>query len=162
MFQDPALTGVMMSNPLWLTDDQMQRLKPFSPKGHGMPQVEDRRVLNGMTFINRNGLRWCDAPREYEPPKTLNTGTAALPGSMADAEWLIADRGSAAHWFRDALKDSGYAPESRAGFAREDRPLRQAPKPDRDHGRQTEGPANRRENSPPDCFLILLIHRHMQ
>lgn len=24
-----------------------------------------------MIFINRNGLRWCDAPREYGPPKTL-------------------------------------------------------------------------------------------
>ena len=22
-------------------------------------------------FINRNGLRWCDAAREYGPPKTL-------------------------------------------------------------------------------------------
>ncbi len=24
-----------------------------------------------MIFINRNGLRWCDAPREYGPCKTL-------------------------------------------------------------------------------------------
>ncbi|WP_330447583.1 transposase (plasmid) [Paracoccus marcusii] len=22
-------------------------------------------------FINRNGLRWCDAPKEYGPAKTL-------------------------------------------------------------------------------------------
>ena len=22
-------------------------------------------------FINRNGLRWCDAPSEYGPPRTL-------------------------------------------------------------------------------------------
>ena len=36
----------------------------------GKPRVDDRRVLNGIIFINRNGLRWCDAPREYGPPKT--------------------------------------------------------------------------------------------
>ena len=36
-----------------------------------MPRVDDRRVLSGIIFINRNGLRWCDAPKEYGPPKTL-------------------------------------------------------------------------------------------
>ena len=55
----------------WLTDGQMERLKPFFPKSHGKPRVDDRRVLSGMIFINRNGSRWCDAPREYGPPKTL-------------------------------------------------------------------------------------------
>ena len=61
----------MMSNLYWLTDEQMERLRPFFPKSHGKPRVDDRRVLSGIIFINRNGLRWCDAPREYGPPKTL-------------------------------------------------------------------------------------------
>jgi transposase len=61
-----------MSNLFWLTDDQMERLKPFLPESHGKPRVDDRRVLSGIIFINRNGLRWCDAPREYGPPKTLH------------------------------------------------------------------------------------------
>jgi transposase len=61
----------MMSNLFWLTDEQMERLKPFFPKSHGKLRVDDRRVLSGIIFINRNGLRWCDAPREYGPPKTL-------------------------------------------------------------------------------------------
>jgi len=26
--------GVMMSNLFWLTDEQMERLKPFFPKSH--------------------------------------------------------------------------------------------------------------------------------
>ena len=60
-----------MSNLFWLTEEQMERLKPFFPKSHGKPRVDDRRVLSGIVFINRNGLRWCDAPREYGPPKTL-------------------------------------------------------------------------------------------
>ncbi len=60
-----------MSNLFWLTEAQMDRLRPFFPKSHGRPRVDDRRVLSGIIFINRNGLRWCDAPREYGPPKTL-------------------------------------------------------------------------------------------
>src|SRR6218665_1598322 len=60
-----------MSNLYWLTDAQMARLEPFFPKSHGKPRVDNRRVLSGIIFINRNGLRWRDAPREYGPAKTL-------------------------------------------------------------------------------------------
>ena len=60
-----------MSNLFWLTEDQMARLRPYFPKSHGVPRVDDRRVLCGIIFINRNGLRWCDAPKEYGPSKTL-------------------------------------------------------------------------------------------
>ena len=60
-----------MSDLFWLTDAQMARLKPFFPLSHGVPRVDDKRVLSGIIFINRNGLRWRDAPGEYGPPKTL-------------------------------------------------------------------------------------------
>jgi transposase len=30
-----------MSNLYWLTDAQMERLKPFFPKSHGKPRVDD-------------------------------------------------------------------------------------------------------------------------
>jgi transposase len=60
-----------MSDLYWLTDEQMARLKPFFPVSHGVPRVDDRRVLSGIIFINRNGLRWRDAPAEYGPHKTL-------------------------------------------------------------------------------------------
>lgn len=61
-----------MSNLFWLTDAQMARLESFFPKSHGKPRVDDRPVLSGIIFINRNGLRWRDSPKEYGPPKTLN------------------------------------------------------------------------------------------
>lgn len=61
-----------MSNLFWLCIEQMSRLRPFFPKSHGRPRVDDRRVLNGIIFILRYGLRWCDAHREYGPCKTLN------------------------------------------------------------------------------------------
>jgi transposase len=49
----------------------MARLRPFFPKSHGKPRVDDRRALSGIIFINRNGLRWSDALKEYGLPKTL-------------------------------------------------------------------------------------------
>ena len=60
-----------MSDLFWLTDKQMERLRPFFPRFHGVPRVDDRRVLSGIIFVNRNGLRWCDAPAAYGPPKAL-------------------------------------------------------------------------------------------
>lgn len=33
--------------------------------------MDDRQTLISIIFINHNGLRWRDAPREYELPKTL-------------------------------------------------------------------------------------------
>ena len=60
-----------MSDLYGLTAAQMQRLEPFFPRSHGKPRVDDRRVLSGIIFINRNGLRWRDAPAACGPPKTL-------------------------------------------------------------------------------------------
>ena len=60
-----------MGDLYWLTDAQMARLNPFFPVSHGVPRVDDRRVLSGIIFINRNGLRWRDAPAVYGPHKTL-------------------------------------------------------------------------------------------
>ncbi len=60
-----------MSDLFWLTDAQMARLEPFFPKSHSKPRVDDRRVLSGIIFINRNGLRWLGAPAAYGPHETL-------------------------------------------------------------------------------------------
>ena len=60
-----------MSNLYWLSEDQMGWLQPYFPMSRGRARVDDRRVLSGIIFINRNGLRWCDAPKEYGPHKTL-------------------------------------------------------------------------------------------
>ena len=60
-----------MSDLFWLTNEQVARLKPFFPLSHGVPRVDDRRVLSGIIFVNRNGLRWRDAPEVYGPHKTF-------------------------------------------------------------------------------------------
>ncbi|WP_085982739.1 IS5 family transposase [Octadecabacter arcticus] len=189
-----------MSNLYWLTEAQMERLRPYFPKSRGRARVDDRRVLSGIIFINRNGLRWCDAPSEYGPPKTLYnrwkrwsdmgifaqilmglaeqapdnktisidatylkahrtaaslrfkkggrgrligltkggmntklhavtdtsgrpirlfitagqvsdyTGAAALMNNLPEDDWLLADRGYDADWFRETLVDKGTTP----------------------------------------------------
>jgi len=60
-----------VSDLYWLTDEQMARLEPYFLKSHGRPRVDDRRVLSGIIFVNRNGLRWRDGPKDYGPHKTL-------------------------------------------------------------------------------------------
>jgi transposase len=60
-----------MSDLLWLSDRQMAVIEPFFPLAHGVPRVDDRRVLSGIVFVIRNGLRWRDAPPAYGPHKTL-------------------------------------------------------------------------------------------
>ncbi len=60
-----------MSDLFWLTEEQIERLRPFFPRSHGKPRVDDRRVLSGIVFVNRNGLRWRHAPSAYGPHKTL-------------------------------------------------------------------------------------------
>src|SRR5664279_1146505 len=49
----------------------IRRIEPFFPLSHGVPRVDDRRVISGIVFVIRNGLRWRDAPREYGPHKTV-------------------------------------------------------------------------------------------
>lgn len=57
-----------MGSLSWPTEAQMARLRPLPRKSHGRPRVDDRRVLSGMIFIDRNGLGWCDARGQHGPP----------------------------------------------------------------------------------------------
>lgn len=60
-----------MSDHYWLTETQLERIKPYFPRPHGRPRVDDRRVISGIIHVIRNGLRWRDAPVVYGPHKTL-------------------------------------------------------------------------------------------
>ncbi len=60
-----------MSDHFWLSEEQVSRIEPYFPLSHGVPRVDDRRVLSGIIHVIRNGLRWRDAPADYGPHKTL-------------------------------------------------------------------------------------------
>jgi len=60
-----------MSDLLLLSEAQMLRIEPYFPLSHGVPRVDDRRIVSGIIFVIRNGLRWRDAPKDYGPHKTI-------------------------------------------------------------------------------------------
>ena len=60
-----------MSTLFYLSRAQLDRIKPYFPLSHGIPRVDDLRILSGIIYVIRHGLQWKDAPREYGPHKTL-------------------------------------------------------------------------------------------
>ena len=60
-----------MTEMILLCEAQMARISPFFPLSHGIPRVDDRRVISGIIFVIRNGLRWRDVPPSYGPHKTI-------------------------------------------------------------------------------------------
>ena len=60
-----------MSDLILLSAAQMRRVAPYFPLSHGVTRVDDRRVISGIVYVIRNGLRWRDAPKGYGPHKTL-------------------------------------------------------------------------------------------
>lgn len=56
---------------------------------HGKPRVDDRRVLSGIIFIDYNGLRWCDAPKDYGPSKTLYNRWKRWSDNVAFARIMV-------------------------------------------------------------------------
>lgn len=104
-----------MSDLFLLSKQQFNCIKPYFPLSHGVPRVDDLRVISGIVYVIRNGLMWKDAPRGYGPPKTLYNrfvrwsrmgvfnrifvelaGTAGIPDRlMIDATHLKAHRTAA-------------------------------------------------------------------
>lgn len=73
-----------MSVPFLLTPAQMRRIRPHFPLSHGIPRVDDRRVLSGIIFVIKGGLRWRDAPPGYGPHKT---GAAWACSARSSRRW---------------------------------------------------------------------------
>ncbi len=93
-----------MSDLFWLSEAQMRRIEPYFPLSHGIPRVDDRRVISGIIFVIKNGLRWRDAPTDYGPHKTIynrfirwsrlgvfNRIFSALAGAAGDPDQVMID-----------------------------------------------------------------------
>ncbi|MBO1360567.1 transposase [Acetobacter sacchari] len=52
-----------MSEIFLLSERQMERIRPYFPLAHGVPRVDDRRVLSGILYVIRNGLQWKYIPK---------------------------------------------------------------------------------------------------
>jgi transposase len=57
-----------------LTDEQWERIHSLlpatAPGGVGRPRASDRRALDGILYVLRNGCRWRDLPPSYGSPVT--------------------------------------------------------------------------------------------
>ena len=60
-----------MSEVWLLSEAQMRRIEPYFPLSHGIPRVDDRRIVSGIIYVIRGGLMWRDAPKAYGPHKTI-------------------------------------------------------------------------------------------
>ena len=93
-----------MADLFWLTKEQIWRIAPYFPLSHGVPRVDDQRVVSRIIHVICNGLRWRDAPAEYGPHKTLynrfvrwsrlgvfNRIFAGLAGRVGEPERLMID-----------------------------------------------------------------------
>tara|TARA_R110000787_G_scaffold16622_63_gene51813 strand:- start:32947 stop:33114 length:168 start_codon:yes stop_codon:yes gene_type:complete len=49
----------------------MRRIESYFPLSHGIPRVEDCRIIIGIIFVIRTSLRWRNVPAGYGPPKTI-------------------------------------------------------------------------------------------
>ena len=130
-----------MFDLFWQSDAQMARLEPFFPKSHDKPRLDNRRVLSGIIFINRNGLRWRDAPAAYGPHKTLYSRWKYWREKGIFARMMAgpaAERGERTTVTIPFIVTSLRLPGS--GQA----PV-QAPQPDRDHVWQAQGLETRRD-----------------
>ena len=96
-----------MCDLIWLTDAQMRRIEPYFPLSHGVPRVDDRRIISGIIFVIRNGLKhqpalpyqqayaFVQALREKRgiSPKAFEflILTAARSGEVLGAKWQEVD-----------------------------------------------------------------------
>ena len=85
-----------MSDQFWLSEEQLARIEPYFPLSHGVPRVDDRKVISGIIHVIRNGLRWRDAPEVYGPHKTLaarrrRTGDPPAPrvSGLSDGRGIV-------------------------------------------------------------------------
>lgn len=113
-----------MSDLMWLSQAQMRRIERYFPLSHGVPRVDDRRVISGIIFVIRNGLRWRDAPAAYGPHKTIdnrfirwswlgvfNKIFAGLAAKGGKPDQLMIDATHKAHRTAASLFEKGMFPD---------------------------------------------------
>jgi transposase len=67
-----AAREVLLVDDLFmLSEAQMRRIAPYFPLSHGIPRVDDRRIISGIIFVIQGGLRWRDALGKYGPRDTI-------------------------------------------------------------------------------------------
>jgi transposase len=60
----------------WLSDVEWARIEPLMPRGRrGAHRVDDRRVISGIVYMLRSGVRWRDCPAAWVPMRRSTTAS---------------------------------------------------------------------------------------
>lgn len=59
-----------MEGLFWLSEEQLERIKPFFPKSRGVSRVDESKVLSGIIYVHVTAGALVDAAA-YGPYKTL-------------------------------------------------------------------------------------------
>ena len=78
-----------MRTLFYLSESQLERIKPFFPRSHGVPRVDDRRVVSGIIYVIKHGLQWQDAPDEYGPTKRCTIALSGGAGSVFSIKFSL-------------------------------------------------------------------------
>ena len=63
---------MIMSDLFWVTQTQLNKIKPYFPLSRGVPRVDDLRAVSGIIFvIKRPVCNGATLQAEYGPYKTL-------------------------------------------------------------------------------------------
>jgi transposase len=52
-----------MDGPFMLREAHMRRIEPFFPLSHGIPRVDDRRIVSAIINVIKHDSMWRDAPK---------------------------------------------------------------------------------------------------
>jgi transposase len=76
-----------------LNERQMARISPHLPLSHGVPRVDDRRVVSGIVYVNRKAFNGRMRPR---PTGRTRRSTTASSGGAGWAFSIASSRPSRA------------------------------------------------------------------
>lgn len=54
-----------------LSEKFIEEIRGYFPKTRGIPKKDDRKILSGIYYVIKHGLRWIDCPSYYGKHKTI-------------------------------------------------------------------------------------------
>lgn len=69
-----------MDDLFLLSEVQFNRIRRYFPLSHGVPRVDDLRVVSGIIYFIKHGLQWKDAPRAMVRTRRFITASCAGAG----------------------------------------------------------------------------------
>ncbi|MDR2779115.1 MAG: transposase [Puniceicoccales bacterium] len=52
-----------------MKEEALKKIRAYFSKSRGKSRVDNRRVIGGIKYVLRNGLKWRDMPKGYGPTR---------------------------------------------------------------------------------------------